>query len=226
MNGLNWKWKIIKMKTYDKIEYWNRQIFGKDCIAFDKIDGTNMRFEYSHKRGFYKFGTRSVMIDRSDDIFGSGIDIFLNKYADDLNKVFRTKYRKVESFVVFAEFLGENSFAGQHLEGDKKDVIMFDINKYKRGIISPYEFLDNFGHLDIPKIIYKGKYTIDLVNNVKKNIYNLSEGVIVKGLVKTKSKEETWMVKIKTDSWIKRVKEKFGEKYLLEELNNDKSLLI
>lgn len=212
------------MKSYDKIEYWNKGYFGEPVIAFDKLDGSNMRFEWSHKRGFYKFGTRTTMIDRSDKQFGSGIDIFLNKYSDDLEKVFRTKYRKVESFVVFGEFYGENSFAGQHQDSDSKDVVIFDINQYKRGIVTPNEFVDNFGHLDIPTIIYQGKYTHEFVNNIKNDIYGLKEGVIVKGQIKTKTKEETWMVKVKTNLWLQKVKEKFGEKYLLEELNNDKSL--
>ena len=213
------------MKSYDKIEYWNKGPFGEECVSFLKEDGSNMRFEWGHKRGFYKFGTRSVMIDKSDKQFGQGIDIFLNKYGDELDRIFRTKYKKVESFVVFGEFVGENSFAGQHVDTDVKDVVMFDINQYKRGIINPYEFIDNFGHLDIPKVIYQGKYTNELIHNVKVNKYNLSEGVIVKGENKTKKgSEEVWMVKIKTNEWLKKVKEKFGDKYLLEELNNDKKL--
>jgi hypothetical protein len=214
------------MKSYPKIEYHNKGLFGQHCIAFDKIDGSNFRAEYGQKRGFYKFGTRTSMIDRSDKQFGSGIDIFLNKYGDELDRIFRTKYRKVESFVVFGEFLGENSFAGQHLESDEKDVTLFDVNQYKRGFINPTEFLKNFGHLDIPKIIYQGKYNNDLITSIRDN-KELKEGAIVKGQNKTKNGgEEVWMVKIKTNDWLKKVKEKFGEKYLLEELNNDKSLLI
>jgi RNA ligase len=212
------------MKAYPKIEYHNKGLFGQDCIAFDKLDGSNLRFEWGHKRGWYKFGTRTTMIDRSNQQFGKSIDIFLDKYGEDLDKIFRSKYKKVESFVVFGEFIGENSFAGQHVESDKKDVVIFDVNQYKKGFIDPYEFVSNFGHLDIPKIIYEGKYTTELINSIKNS--SLSEGVIVKGKQKTKKGgDDIWMVKIKTSLWLKKVKEKFGEKYLLEELNNDKSLL-
>lgn len=214
------------MKTYDKIEYWNKGHFESNCICFDKLDGSNLRFEWSYKRGFYKFGTRTTMIDKNDYQFGSGIDIFLNKYSNDLDRIFKTKYKKVESFVVFGEFVGENSFAGQHIDSDIKDVIIFDINQYKRGIITPYEFVNNFGHLDIPEVIYEGKYTKELVEDIKRNKYNLKEGVISKGIIKTKTKEETWMVKVKTNLWLNKVKEKFGEKHLLKELNNDKTLMI
>ena len=46
------------MKSYDKIPHWNKAILGEPTIAFLKNDGSNLRFEFSKKRGeFYKFGT-------------------------------------------------------------------------------------------------------------------------------------------------------------------------
>jgi hypothetical protein len=209
------------MKQYPKIEYHNKRIFGEPCVAMDKIDGSNLRFEWGWKRGFYKFGTRSTMIDRNSQPFGDGIDIFLNKYGEDLNRIFRDRYGKVESFVVFGEYVGENSFAGQHMESDIKDVILFDVSAYKRGFVGPEEFLKNFGRLDIPRVVYQGKYNDDLIKSVRENRHGLKEGVIVKG----QNRKEVWMAKIKTNEWLEKVREKFGEKYLMEELNNDKTLM-
>lgn len=208
------------MKSYPKIEFYNKGILGLDCYAFDKLDGSNMRFEWNRKRGWYKFGTRNNMIDRSSLEFGKGIDIFINKYNEDLSRIFRDKYSKVESFVVFGEYLGENSFAGQHVNSDIKDVVVFDVNQYKRGFIPPKEFIDNFGHIHTPSIIYNGKYDVDLIKSIKENRYNLSEGVIIKGFEK-----EIWMTKIKTNEWLNKVRSIFGEKKLLEEINNDVSIL-
>jgi hypothetical protein len=213
------------MKQYDKIEYYNKIPFGLDCIAFDKLDGSNLRFEWGAKKGWYKFGTRNVMIDRTNEQFGIGIDIFLNKYGEKLDNIFRTKYKKVLSFVVFCEFYGDNSFAGQHLESDSKDVVLFDVNQYQKGIIDPFEFVDNFGELGIPKIIYKGDFNEELVSDIKNNKYNLSEGVIIKGIKKTKKSSEVFMAKIKTKEWLNKVKDKFGENYLLDELNGDQNLI-
>jgi len=213
------------MKQYDKIEYYNKIPFGLDCIAFDKLDGSNLRFEWGAKKGWYKFGTRNVMIDRTNEQFGIGIDIFLNKYGEKLDNIFRTKYKKVLSFVVFCEFYGYNSFAGQHLESDSKDVVLFDVNQYQKGIIDPFEFVDNFGELGIPKIIYKGDFNEELVSDIKNNKYNLSEGVIIKGIKKTKKSSEVFMAKIKTKEWLNKVKDKFGENYLLDELNGDQNLI-
>jgi hypothetical protein len=64
------------MKSYHKIEYFNKEVFNGQVICFFKEDGSNFRFEWGHNRGWYKYGTRNVMIDRSDKIFGEGIDIF------------------------------------------------------------------------------------------------------------------------------------------------------
>ena len=213
------------MKQYPKIEYYNKGLFGQNVIGFDKLDGSNIRCEWSKKRGWYKFGTKEVMIDVNNEDFGQTIPLFLEKYGDSIPKVFVDKYKKVENFVVFSEYVGKNSFAGYHQKGDKMDMILFDVNQYKRGFITPWEFLDNFGHLDIPRVIYQGKYSEELIENIKNNKFNLKEGIIAKGSFRDKNnKEEIWMVKIKNIEWLKKVKDRFGEKAFLLELNNDKQL--
>ncbi len=216
------------MKSYPKIQYFNQGLFGENIYAFDKLDGSNIRAEWNPKRGWYKFGTRNNMIDERDLQFGEAVTLFLNKYGDSLSKVFRTNksYRRIESFVVFAEYVGEQSFAGRHIDGDTKDIILFDVDQYKHGFVTPKNFVEDFGHLHIPDVIYKGPYTMDFVQSIRDNQHNLKEGVIVKGVLKTKNqKDEVWMVKVKTKEWLQRVKELHGERALLEELNGDKKLL-
>ena len=209
------------MKSYPRIDYWNHGYFGEDCIAAFKYDGSNMRFEWGHKNGWYKFGTRNVLVNEKTPLYGLGVQIFLQKYGEDLDRIFRTKYPKCVNFVVFCEFFGENSFAGLHQEGDVMDVVLFDVSKYKHGFLSPYEFLDNFGHLHTPKILWQGEYNDELLEAVRTNVWSLKEGVIAKGV----HNDNIWMTKIKTNDWLLKVKEKFGQKALAEELNNDKFLL-
>ena len=42
----------------------------KHCVAFWKHDGSNMRFEWSPKRGWHKFGSRRQLLDESDEVLG------------------------------------------------------------------------------------------------------------------------------------------------------------
>jgi hypothetical protein len=213
------------MKQYPSIEYWNKGIFGSNVWAFDKLDGSNIRFEWSRKRGWYKFGTRKTMIDEKNEQFGQSITMFLEKYSD-MDKVFYQKeYRNSQNFVAFCEWYGQNSFAGRHEPDDKMDIVLFDVCEYKKGFIHPQQFIDHFGHLGIPKVVYEGVYDEEFINSVKMGKYPLSEGVIAKGVRKTKGNELTWMVKIKTNEWLNKLKNNFGEEQLLNELNRDKSLL-
>lgn len=204
------------MKKYPKIEYI-KDIIGMEATVFNKLDGSNLRFEWNKKRGWFKFGTRNNLMDKDYPELGAGIEIFLNKYGEDLSKVFVDKYKKVESFVVFGEFFGPNSFAGSHLKEDKKDVVLFDVNGYKKGFLPPDEFIQNFGHLDIPEILYKGEMSQDIITSIKENHWNLVEGVVVKG----NWGKEVWMTKIKTNDWISKVKEKFKEEELRLLFNDD-----
>jgi hypothetical protein len=217
------------MKSYPRIQYFNQGLFGEDIYAFDKLDGSNIRAEWNPKRGWYKFGTRNTMIDERDLQFGEAITLFLNKYGDSLPKLFRTNksYKRIESFVVFAEYVGEQSFAGRHNASDPKDIILFDVNQYKHGFVTPKNFVEDFGHLHIPDVIYTGPYTMEFVQTIRDNKHNLKEGVIVKGILKTKNqKDEVWMVKVKTKEWLQKVKELHGERALPEELNGDRRLLV
>lgn len=215
------------MKQYPHIEYWNQCKYGSTVWGFDKLDGTNIRAEWSKKRGFYKFGTRKQMIDENHPQFGEAVKLFLEKYNEGLSKIFtdNKEYKNIKSFVTFAEYYGEKSFAGYH-EDDEKDITLFDISMYQKGWVKPKDFIDNFNHLGIPRLIYQGNFNRSLIRDVKEGVYDVEEGIIVKGLRKTKGDELVWMTKIKTDKWLKKLKHKLGEKYLLKEVNYDKSLLI
>jgi len=214
------------MKQYPSIEYVNHKYLGEDIWAFNKLDGSNIRCEWSKKRGWYKFGTRKQIIDQSHEQFGNAVKLFMDKYSEDLSKVFKDNkdYRNILSFVVFVEYFGDNSFAGYHVEeDDNKNVVLFDITMYKKGWVLPNNFINDFGHLDIPELIYKGKFTQEFISDVKTGKFNLKEGVVVKGIRKTKSKNDEliWMSKIKQQDWLDKIRNKFGEDALLKEVNNN-----
>lgn len=203
------------MKTYPSIRNTKQGYFGQPCFAFEKLDGSNIRYEWSKKRGWYKFGSRKCMIDEHHKYLGPAVPIFLNKYADDLEKAFKHKdFRSVKTFTVFCEFFGPKSFAGLHQPGDDFDVVLFDVNPTGKNFLPPREFLDHFGHLHIPRIIYEGNYNNELIKDVRESKYDVDEGVVCKG----KYYSKVWMAKIKTQAWLEKVREMFGTGRMEQEI--------
>jgi hypothetical protein len=68
---------------------------------------------------------------------------------------------------------------------------------------------------------YQGEYTEEMIEDVRNNKFGLKEGVVSKGVYKSKGKDVCWSCKIKTNDWLQKVKTKFGDKALLEEVNGD-----
>lgn len=216
------------MKHYPHIEYWNQCKFGETVWGFEKLDGSNIRAEWSKKRGFYKFGTRQQMIDEKHPQFGKAVTLFLNKYNEGLSRIFTDKkeYREIRNFVTFAEYFGEKSFAGYHETDDIMDIVLFDVSMFQKGWVKPKDFIDNFNHLGIPRLMYHGNFNRSLISDVKEGKYDVKEGIMAKGLRRTKGDELVWMTKIKTQAWFDKLRWKLGDKYLLKEVNYDKELLL
>lgn len=202
------------MKQYNEISYFG-DYWGLPIIAFDKIDGSNLRFEFSQKRGFYKFGTRKMMIDKNSEPFGFAIDLFMNKYSEPLEKIFKSKnYRNILSFVCYAELSGEKSEFGQHdFANDKFDITLFDVDQYKHLFVQPKQFVDDFGPIGIPKIIYEGNLNKEFIQQIKTNEFNLREGVVCKGVIPNKKGHNLYYCKVKTNEWFDRLRAKSPELY-------------
>lgn len=69
---------------------------GKDIIQdldyyiFEKIDGSNIRVEYSLKKGFDKFGTRHKLMSDDSGILNNSKDLILN-YEKQVFDIFKKK---------------------------------------------------------------------------------------------------------------------------------------
>lgn len=188
------------------------------CIAFDKLDGSNLRFKWTSKRGFDTFGTRTQLIDVNTPLYGRGIKYFFENQADILNSHFKKNYPNVREIIVFGEFYGPNSFAGVHLESDEQKVTIFDIlmGHKNREFIKPRQFIKEFGSIvEIPKVIYDGNLNDEFIESVRRNAYSLNEGVIVKGIANNGAfRGKMWQCKIKTQDYLDRIYEKFGQEGL------------
>jgi hypothetical protein len=194
------------MKAYPSIPKIVDSFLGRPCISFFKYDGSSLRAEWSRKRGWYKYGTRTRLFDKSDLEYGCAIEIFHKNFAEALAKAIQDNY-KCDSAIAYLEFLGPNSFAGQHKADDPKELILFDVNIYKKGLVGPGDFVRKFGHLKSAEVIYQGILTDDFVDNVRQNKYNLKEGVICKngdGFNHT-----FWSCKIKTWAYLEELKKRF-----------------
>jgi len=188
------------MKTYPTITKDIRNDI--HIYAFDKLDGNNIRAEWNSKRGFYKFGSRTQLIDENSKPLGSSIQIIRNKYEEDLTMVFKeNKWRDV---ICFFEYHGPNSFAGRHDENETQTVTLFDVNPYKRGFMEPREFIRTFSHLDIPNVLFEGRINSTFVDKVKDSTLKgmTFEGVVCKGV----NKNQVVRFKIKSKAWLEKLK--------------------
>jgi hypothetical protein len=194
------------MKSYPSI---TREIRSDLPIyAFDKLDGSNIRAEWAPRQGFYKFGSRRRLLNE-EQLLGEARELVLKKYAQGLTAVFEAE--RYEAAVCFFEFYGPGSFAGRHRD-EEHTVTLFDVNPYKKGILEPEAFLKLFGHLDTPRLLYRGPADAAFVGAVRSGAL---PGISGEGVVcKAKSDKRTPMpilFKIKTNAWIARLKELCGE---------------
>jgi hypothetical protein len=188
------------MKQYPSIPAEIR--LGTKIIGFNKYDGSCIRSEWNKKKGFYKFGTRTRLLGEDEKPFGEAIGIIKEKYERDLSDIF-IKERQLD-VICFFEFWGPNSAFGMH-QDEKHDVTLFDVNYYKKGIMSPREFVKTFKNIDIAEPLWDGNCNSELVELVRQSkLPNMgNEGIVCK-LTDSKKSE---MFKIKSLSWYARLKE-------------------
>lgn len=183
----------------------------KHCVAFNKLDGSNFRSKYTQKRGFDVFGTRTQLIDKNTEFWGEMVSLFDEKYRKILEDKFKRdkNYRDFREIIVFAEFLGENSFAGRH-ENEPHDLVFFDVltGHKNRKFVPPIEFIKEFQEIiPIPAVEYVGNLNDQFIESIRQNT-ELKEGVICKG---TESRGDyvggIWTCKIKTLKYFEKLKE-------------------
>jgi len=192
------------MKSYPSI---GTKFERTKVVAFDKLDGSNIRAEWSKKKGFYKFGSRNRLIDNKHPMLGEAVDLIVEDYEEHLSSIFSAK--RWERAVAFFEFYGRNSFAGSHYDEEHK-VTLIDVNVYKRGMIEPLHFIELFEGLGIPDVLYKGVLDERLVTEVKNGTL---EGMTFEGVVckyHNQKNKVVRMFKIKNRSWINKLKEECG----------------
>jgi len=179
----------------------------KDCIAFYKYDGSNLRWEWSPKKGWNKFGTRQHLFDENSAPWNQAIPIFFDQIADEL--VYRVKQtvKNPQRITAFTEFFGPNSFAGNHEDADEKELKLFDVFLFQKGFIPPKKFVEMFDKLPwAAEVVYEGEITPKFIMDVRRGKYPVFEGVVAKG--------NGWSVKIKTNKYFELLRHKFEERWM------------
>jgi len=193
------------MEQYPEIPGARKAPIGEKCIAFYKYDGSNLRWEWSKKRGWHKFGTRTELFAPEHPLWGQAVPLF-NRIAQDVeDRIYASdkKFRSIERITAFTEFLGPSSFAGTHDEKEPKELRLFDVWLYKKGRMSPRWFVETFG--DAPyaaQVVYQGNLSTEFIRDVRAGKYPVWEGVVAKG--------DDWMCKIKTEAYMLKLKEVYG----------------
>jgi hypothetical protein len=184
--------------------------------VFDKLDGTNMHWVWSSEKGFYAFGLRR----RRYQLDSLGKQEFSKTHPElveslglfhDLQEELLAIAKRLCSteLIVFTEFFGDQTFAGQHIKDDPKKLVAIDVS-VDGELLEPYAFIDAFKSLPTPRVLFEGKMNGGLADSIRGGIYDVSEGVVVKGIGK---RGEVWMAKIKTDKYMARLKDEHGPKW-------------
>lgn len=195
------------MKSYPSLPY------GTEChlpiVAFDKLDGSNVRAEWTSKKGWTKFGTRNRLVDSSDPIFGQIPEIVETKFGKSLHEALLKG--GFDRAMCFFELYGPKSFAGMHDKDDQLTVTLIDVAPYNQGILEPERYLKYFGHLDIAKVLYTGELTPEFIESVRNSTLPgmTFEGVVCKAKNNKKTKMPL-MFKQKSQAWLNKLREHCG----------------
>lgn len=196
----------------------NKNIVDVPVYAFDKLDGSNIRVEWSRKNNFTKFGSRKRLLTADEEPLGETIRIFNETLSDRLVEPLRKL--RVERATLFFEFHGPNSFAGFH-EDEQHSLTLFDVSLYKRGFMLPKEFMKTFGDV-VPtaELLYYGKANSDFVKRVNEGVLEgmTFEGVVCKSQELIRNKQIRF--KVKNEAWLNKLKNKCGnDEKMFEQLS-------
>lgn len=188
------------------------------AYVFDKLDGNNIRAEWSPKKGFWKFGTKTHLIDETDP-YGKLAIPLIKAQESALHDIL--KPLRLEKAVLFFELFGPSTFVGIHnYEESGFKAVLIDISVHKKGFLMPAEFVKMFSDkIETPELVYRGTVNQTLVDAVKAGTLAgvTFEGVVCKG-APLKNGYPPHMFKIKSNAWIDKVKSLYSDPKVLEAL--------
>lgn len=196
------------MKPYPSIPRSTGQKFEEfEAYVFDKLDGRNVRVEYSKKQGWHKFGSRHRLFDKTDLAFAPAIPLFEETLSEKLTKL--AVDNRWERAIVFMEFWGPTTVAGlANPDGTYNGTTLsvIDVDVYKKGLMDPRDFLKLIYPAKIPAPHFCGifKWSRGFVESIRNDLdFCRHYSVTYEGVVgKRKDGHLSKMSKAKTQKWI------------------------
>ena len=194
------------MKTYPTIDFPIRYV--SSCYVFAKEDGSNVRAEWSKKRGFWKFGRRKALLDDSNEWLVEVEGIIMRDWAEPLSAIF--KKQRLQKATAFFEFLGDNSFAGNHVAEPHRCVLL-DVAAHPKGILHPRDFVKVFKGLPHARLLHQGNFNREMEEKIRSGTFPGMpfEGVIVKGGFVSPGRP--MMFKVKSQAWFERLRAQYPQ---------------
>ena len=201
------------MKEYPTISGKRQDNITVYC--FPKYDGSNIRVEWTSKKGFRKFGSRTCLIDELSHDLGKLSIPLLRKEEKSITQIL--KKTGVREATLFWEFFGsESSFAGNHnFAATDHEVRLIDISVFQRGFLNPVDFIKLFENYErVAPCIYHGKANEEFTRLVKtgKLEGQTFEGIVAKANRSQPNCHEPVQFKIKSEAWIKQLHTRYADR--------------
>jgi len=197
------------MKPYPSIPRATGQSFQEipNAYIFDKLDGRNIRVEWSKKQGWGKWGSRHRLFDATDAEFAPAIPLFEQTYLEPMTRVVRDS--RWEGVTAFLELWQPGSLGGVWVPEQPFTLTLFDVAPYKACQMGPKEFLKTFKDVPTAGFLGQANWTRGFVEQVRSGGV---EGVTYEGVVaKAGEKHKLVLAKAKQQKWVEAILARYGE---------------
>jgi len=192
------------MKEYPTILRHGQTSTSGQYHGYEKLDGSMIRVEWTKKSGFYKFGRRDGLLDDSNPFLPESRKLFEELSEEALH--FLSK-RQARHAVLFFEFFGENSFAGNH-EVEPHRIVLVDIALDKKGLVDPKVLKEAEEWIPSATLIHHGNVGQEVIKAIEDGTF---PGMSFEGVVfKRQERNRRIMFKHKSRAWIERLKNRCG----------------
>lgn len=198
---------------YPKIPLLGPGCPGGRCVAFEKLDGTNLSWAWTRGFGWGPAGTRrGGRLTGTHPELGPAVGLFARARGPLDRWLARVRHagRKLRRARLYCELLGPGSFAGRHRPGDPMQLYPIDLaaeweGDEAPGLLGPELFLHLLSlaasagaQLPAPRVVWRGSFRGGLPDAQLPG-----EGVVWKG----GDERLVWAAKQKSQVWLARLRQ-------------------